>query len=547
MQPVAGAEPAIGEGVLPMRRALPLLLALAACSLREPRVSAASCTSNGQCGRHDICFLGECRPPAANLSIVQMEVRPPAGSQFGVKGQQIDLSKGVLNDVTLAVALGADGSVTQEQDDGGTAPVAGAVLTWTENVPVIPDRVEQVTAVTDSDGGYGGARISQGSWNVLVQPPAQPPVPLPPLRTGPFDTAAPVLDFVLPKTSALKRLDGILLGPDGGLAGASVTAVDAQGTAISAPAVSVADGGYTLYLPPSAPLSATLQIGPQPNADAGVAAAALDPFPTYPPVSYQASIVIDLPATASLNGTVVDSQGAPVPAARVYVRNVNNVNQPWTLARSVITNDAGVYAVTLRAGDYVVQAAPSTDANSPALSAQQSIKLPALGPVNLTCPPKVVRLGQVLTADGRFVGANFQILATRVPDGLVTTRAAPPTATDSNGIFSLVGDPGRWRITVVPPAGVSLPRNIVQVDLVATDPGPSALPAIRISPPLEVVGTVMGSAPPAQAVLVAGAMVSFFSLDASGLHSLFLGNALTDANGRYAAILPDVAQPGIGP
>jgi hypothetical protein len=239
---------------------------------------------------------------------------------------------------------------------------------------------------------------------------------------------------------------------------------------------------------------------------------------------------------------VLDSQGAPVPAARVYARNLN---KPWTLARSVITNGAGVYEVTLRAGDYVVQAAPSTDANAPGLSAQQSITVPAAGPLNLTCPPKVVRLGQVLTADGLLVGANFQILATRVPDGLVTTRAAPPTATDPNGIFSLVGDPGRWRITVVPPAGSNLPRNIVQVDLSA-EPGPSALPAIRISPPLQVVGTVTGSAPPAQAVVIGGVMVSFFSLDVSG-HSLFLGSALTDAKGRYAAILPDVAQPGIGP
>jgi hypothetical protein len=522
-----------------MRRALPLLVSLAACSLRDPRVSAASCTSSGQCGRHDICFLGECRPPAANLSVVLVEVRPPAGSQFGVTGQQLDLSQGVLNNVTLAVALGADGSVTQEQDDGGTAPVAGAILTWTDHAPVIPDRVEQVTAVTDSDGGYGGARISQGSWQVLVQPPA----PLPPLRTAPFDTAAPVLDFVLPRTSALQRLDGVLLGPDGGgVAGASVTAVDAQGTAISVPSVSEADGGYTLYLPPSPPPVA-IQIGPQADADAGVTAAALDPFPTYPAVPYLTSIGLDLPATAPLNGTVLDSVGAPVPAARVYVRNVN---KPWTLARSVITDGGGAYAVMLRAGDYVVQAAPPTDVNSPALSAQQSVTLPAAGPLNLTCPPKVARRGQVLAADGRFVGANFQILAMRVPDGLVTTRAAPPTATDPNGIFSLVGDPGRWRITVVPPAGVNLPRKIVQVDLDAADPGPSALPPIRISPPLEVVGTVTGSAPPAQPVGIGGAMVSFFSLDVSG-HSLFLGSGLTDAQGRYAAILPDVAQPGIGP
>jgi len=521
-----------------MRRALLLLLSLAACSLRDPRTSAPSCATNAQCGRNDICFLGECRLPAANLSVVQVEVRPPAGSQFGVRGQQLDLSRSVLNDVALAVALGADGSVTQEQDDGGTAPIAGAILTWTDAAPMIPDRVEQVTAVTDSDGGYGGARLSQGSWQVLVQPPA----PLPPLRTAAFDTAAPVLDFVLPRTSALQRLDGMLLAPDGGgLAGASVTAVDGQGLAISAPSVSEADGGYTLYLPQSAPLPA-IQIGPQADADAGVAAAALDPFPTYPPVPYLANIAVDLPATATLNGTVLDSQAAPVPAARVYVRNVN---KPWTLARSVVTDGAGAYTVTLRAGEYVVQAAPAMDANSPALSAQQSVTLPAAGPLNLTCPPKVVRQVPVLTADGRSVGENFQIQATRVPDSLVTTRALPPTATDLKGVFSLAGDPGRWRITVVPPAGANLPRKIVQVDLDAANPGPSPLPAIRLSPPLEVVGTVKWG--PAPDAVIPGAMVSFFSLDASGQHSFFLGSALTDAKGRYAAILPDVAQPGIGP
>jgi len=43
---------------------------------------------------------------------------------------------------------------------------------------------------------------------------------------------------------------------------------------------------------------------------------------------------------------------------------------------------------------------------------------------------------------------------------------------------------------------------------------------------------------------VAGATVSFYSVDAAGAHGVFLGSALTDANGHYKAVLPDVAQPG---
>jgi hypothetical protein len=65
---------------------------------------------------------------------------------------------------------------------------------------------------------------------------------------------------------------------------------------------------------------------------------------------------------------------------------------------------------------------------------------------------------------------------------------------------------------------------------------------VQISPPLQVVGTVKGS----PAVVVADALINFFSLDSSGM-SVFLASARTDAQGRYTAVLPDVAQPGAGP
>jgi len=45
-------------------------------------------------------FLGECRAPAANLSVVRADLRPPLGSQFGWKGAELDLRNSVLNDFT---------------------------------------------------------------------------------------------------------------------------------------------------------------------------------------------------------------------------------------------------------------------------------------------------------------------------------------------------------------------------------------------------------------------------------------------------------------
>jgi len=107
-----------------VKRAIPLVAVLAGCSLREPRVSYSACSASSQCSSANVCFLGQCRAPAANLSVVQVEVRPPSGSQFALKELQIDLRHGVLNDFSLAAPLAATGSVTQ---DGAAVP--GATVT----------------------------------------------------------------------------------------------------------------------------------------------------------------------------------------------------------------------------------------------------------------------------------------------------------------------------------------------------------------------------------------------------------------------------------
>jgi hypothetical protein len=521
-----------------------LFVLLAGCALRDPRVSASSCASSTQCSQSDVCFLGECRAPASNLSVVRVEVRPPSGSPFAVKTIAVDIQKSVLNDFALAAPLtagpgtGTEATVTQAQTGAPAKAIAGATVTFTDHAPALPDRVEQVVSLTDASGAYT-ARIPQGTWDVLVQPPP----PLPPLRFGAIDTRSPALNFVLPATDTLPQLDGGVTANGQPLPGASITAVEASGTPLSAAALSQADGGYALYLAPSVAAPPSLQIGPPADADAGVALAeSIDPFPTYQPIPYAPALDLVLPAVATLTGRVLDSAGNAVASARVYARSVGG---NWTLARSVVADSSGGYSLTLRAGTYLVQGAPAADPGAPGLSAQQQVAAPGSS-VDLVCPVKVRRYGQVLGPDGRPVRANYQVIATRLADALLSTRTAFTTPTDSNGIYHLVADGGRWRFEIVPPPDAALPRNIVQFDLDAANPGESALPPIRISSPLEAVGTVTGSLPGASAAVVSGAQVSFFALDASG-HSVFLGSGLTDVQGRYEAILPDVAQTTASP
>jgi hypothetical protein len=519
-----------------VNRAVVLAAMLVACSLREPRVTTTTCARSSQCSNANVCFLGECRAPAANLSIVTVEVRPPSGSPFGVRKLQMDLRLGVVNDFPLSVLYSVAGAVTQDGSgvDGGT-------VVFTDHTPLIPDRVEQVVATTDVSGVYR-PRLPQGIWDVLVQPPGV----LPPYRAGPLDTAAsPSLDFALPATASLIAYDGGLsVSEDGGpIAGARVSAVDSRGLAISAASVSDADGGYSLLVPP-ANEPFWMQIGPNTDVDGGVAqTAAPEPFPTYPPLPYAPSLVLPLPPPATLTVRVVDSAGAPVPSAVIYVRTSDTA---WTLARSAVTG-TGESSIPLREGNYLVQAAPPPDTTAPALSSAHAIKLPAAGPIELTCPPKVRRFAKILDPDGKPVGVNFQVIATRIADALVPTRTAYTTPTDANGVFHIVADAGSWRLEIVPPVDVRLPRTIVGVTFDGDDPGESSMDAIRISRALRLGGLVTGRLSPGAADSpVRNAMLSFFSLDPNG-RSIFLGGGRTDDAGHYDIVLPDIAQAGAGP
>jgi hypothetical protein len=526
-----------------VKRALLVALAACGCSLREPHVTAGSCTSTRQCAQSNLCFLGECRAPASGLTVVTADVRPAGDSAFGPRQVRVDLRVSALNDFNLTPVVPLSGTVAQLQDGAPPLAIPGALVTLTNRTPILPDRVEQIVSSADAAGAFS-LRVPQGSWDVLVQPPAV----LPPFRPPALDTAAAPspFDISLPQPSALVGFQGVLVAGGAPLAGASVTAVDAQGGPLSAPVLSQADGGFALSLPPGTSQYA-LQIGPAAGgADAGVpaGAAAPDPLPTYDPVPPSATIPLPLPPASTVTGIVLDSNGSPVVSAVIHARSTSTTSG-WTLSRSAVTLTDGTFTLTLRDGDYALKAAPLADPNAPALSIEKDVTVAGGTVVDFTCPPKLRRFGQVLGPDGAPAGANIQIIATRLADRLVTTRNAFTQATDANGIYHLVADAGVWRLEVVPPADSGLPRKIVQVVLDGTDPGEIALPTIQIFPALHAVGSVCGGGCGAATVLP-GATVTFYSLDSNG-RSVLLGSALTDRNGHYEAVLPDVADPSAGP
>lgn len=536
-----------------MRRAAAVFAAAiaGACSLRAPRVSGSSpCASNRECDPTNVCYLGECRGGASALTQVAVEVRPPNDSQLALLQRGgIDLHTAVA-DFELEPLVSVPGSVQQAQDaDGGLAAVAGAVVTFTNHSPAIPDRVERITVASDQSGGFT-ARLSTATWDALVEPPS----PLPPRRFPALkEPATGPLLLPLPRVGELSRVSGTLAAGGVPLDGARVVALDASGQPVAAPAIS-ADGGFELLLPPSAP-AYKLQVGPGAAPDGGpspansLAAAPLPNFAPFDPTFTSAGTIAKsfdaLPPPAILRGVVVDSAGAGVPGARVYASSVDPTG--YTLSRACTANASGAFSLTLREGTYEVEAAPDTAGNAPAVSAPKLISLVAASPpLQLLCPHKARALGYVVRPDGSPAGEGYQVTATRLPDHLITSRVAYSTPTDSAGLFHVIGDAGLYRIEIAPPAGTALPRKIIQVELTG-DGAEVALPVIQISPPLQVLGTVRGRPPGGLDAPVAGAIVDFFALDVAGVRAIYLGSGVTDLNGHYRAVLPDVPQPGLMP
>jgi hypothetical protein len=536
------------------RAAAALALATAvgvACALRDARLSGSGlpCSSSSQCSSDSVCFLGECRGSSSQLSLVQAEVRAPASEQLGaIQRANLDLRISPIVDFDLRPLLSATGTVVRALDDGGVDGVADAGVVLTEASPPIADRVPSVATQTDTAGAFS-LSFAQATWNVLVVPPAPDPPVRVPSPASPLSSSTTGLQVTIPAPAQLTTVTTTLLAGGTVLAGARVAATDAGGSPLSVPAITDAQGAFTLALPPGSP-QYFLQIGPDPAA--ANASPAVPAFPPRGPFSTGApgvacpsapsSNCIDvgvLPDPATLRGTVVDIRGQPLASIAVLASSMDPTG--WIISRQATTDATGAFALAVRTGFYAVEAAPGVDPTLPALSGEVQWPVPSGGALALTCADKSQARGTVTRPDGQRVGSGHQVIATRFPDHLVTGRMASTTTTDTSGSFTIIGDPGQYRLEIVPPVATGLPRTIVAVELPGTGQA-ATLPPLQLSTALDAVGTVTKTTTNGNQPLV-GATVDFFALDASGTRTIFIGSGLTDSQGHYRAILPDVPSP----
>src|SRR5207248_3175458 len=130
----------------------------------------------------------------------------------------------------------------------------------------------------------------------------------------------------------------------------------------------------------------------------------------------------------------------------------------WVISRQIMTDQSGNFSIAVRAGQYAVEAVPDTDPGLPGVSDEVTVTLPAAVPLTIACPDKSQGTGAVTRPDGQRAGAGYTVTALRLGDRLLTARMARSTSTDAAGSFTIVGDRGRYRVDVIPPAASGLPR-----------------------------------------------------------------------------------------
>lgn len=525
-----------------------LMVAAVACSLRAPHLTESVCNQDSQCRSGQVCFANACRSPASALQSVVLEVTPPTSSSFAPVQRALDLRASAVSTVDLPLPSRLQGTVVQDRDaDGGTpaaVPVGGAALSFQAAQALLPGRAFLVTAQTDSSGGFS-VRLADAAFRVLILPPA----PLPPFSADVPDRGAQDLTFRLPAPGTLARVSGVLKSGGAPLAGARVTPVDRSGVALGAAASADASGRFQLLLPPP-PVEYAVRIG---DATDGGASFAGGPIPSFAAdaltlrtaTATSSTIELDvgaLPAPATLTGKVVDLGGAPLAGVRVTA--VTDAATGFILTRSVLSAADGSFQLGLREGHYVVEAAPALDPDAPALSGERGVDVRTGAVVVLTCGPKARAAGKVLRSGGRALGAGAAVTATRLPDRLAGGRAATTTSTDATGSYTLVGDPGTYRVEVVPSPESGEPRQLAYLQVGTPLPGGATadLEPIELSPALVIAGLVRGPNG-TSTVPVAGASVEVFAINGAGDGAVHLGSAVTDAAGKYKLVLPDVSQP----
>lgn len=509
----------------------------------------SGCVDDNDCAS-GLCIVGVCLDPSAeNIGQVDIEVRPPQESEwlpqqvFGVtpgsEGRQIFQLKPTAHFVGRLMS--ADG-----------APISARVL-------AIPDAAitgRSLVRSVDTDPGTGAFSLSvvaQEQYRVTFSP-LDPQVATytlaQPYASGPLAGEVELGDIRFPADSDLRQISGRVVAGEGigalGIPALEVRIFDGS-RRVSSVGITDDNGQFTVRLSSGEADGRPVTLEVRPSEDNAL-------FPTVrlddqrfdddtivPTIELGTAVTSPVP----VSGRVVGPDSSVVPRATIYAKAQLGPGQLNVVAT---TDENGRYNLDLPPGEWTMAArAPSTNASAGLLMGRQvSVGGPEPA-LDLVVAPRVVTGGRVLNAVGDGVAeATLRLLRVGPPGGGASgTEVAQPetewsflATSNASGRWQAVLDPGRYRVSVSPPAQSGEPNYTRLVDIFTDPPDID----VELPPPAHLAGEMR--APDGSPVGAYGQIRVFTPFVAEGGESLQLGSSETAENGTFGVVLPDLLWTG---
>jgi len=514
------------------------LLSVVGCMAGGDPLEGSTCTEDAECGDGSLCRLGICAS-TDDLGRVHLEVRPPSSSEL-ITQQVLDVEPRADTriEVTLRPTIDVAGQVARE--DG--VPVSARIVAVPE--APIPGRAV-VASTTSSIGGAYSLSIVERVRHVMTiyaDDAASPPF---------FATSALVMtvgmnasrDFTLPDPETLVQISGQVVAGGGasalGLPGLHVELRETNGRRVSSVGVTDDDGAFVIALSEGREGPFVLEVTPgeqQPY----IPVVRVDLDDTSSDLALDDPIDLgDFGSPVPVDGRVVGPDGNPVAGAAIYLRGAVGAGE---VRRQIASDASGNFETDLAPGVYdvaIVAPLSTTPAGMQVLSSSAALTVPREEEIVFTLPSRPTVSGAILDDAGApLAGALVQFARIGAEGGgaepaLEGATLSTTTTSDLDGRLSVALDPGRYRVRVDPPLGLSVPSTTLVRDVFAT---PESL-EIVLPPARHAAGVVVDDGGAA----VAGAQVRVFAtLVGEDGAAIALGEGAADEQGLFAVTVPDL-------
>ncbi len=548
------------------------------------------CTSDAQCGAGQVCFPDGCGDPGSGLV-----AEVTGNAHNGMNAQDFALGDAgfqPVQDFSLAPPMTLSGHFLRDVALNKASPyTAGVTLVLSGQSALIPGAVRTFQG-SFSGTAQGAFTLSVGSgiFTVLATPDDNS-VPIgrePGVLIDPGQS--PSLDFHFPAYDACVNLQGRLIKRTelGGPAPVQINltavteAMDIQAfDPVSQKALSQlthvssgfasSTGDFFITIDPHARNLTAINLVATPHDPTVVMASKtftianssdpLNPYPTGDQLTLEmGNYGTALPSVGLQDGgtpQVLTSDGLPVANASVWV--AGPLVGGGTFHSATVTTDAnGAYSLSTLPPDptqgFLLSVIPPS--GSPAAITQKVVHIDVSPGNPATIAPAAINCDDRVLVTGRLTRPDGQTMAPGVPLSAVPVSALPETpnqplplaissaTTDSAGTFSLVLDPGVWRLDFTPGEALPLTSRLIYVRRTQSPDQTSSLKPVDLGTfPLwkgrQVTGKV--TLPDAEGGGPAPlATVRFFHVTSleQQASSLLLGETICDDQGNYTVVLP---------